>query len=158
MAIKGDRSLRELKDKTSSLATCYDFLVPADGLRVGELGRLLTDETLALLRAELRHINGSGIPTRRPNGMNRYGVILDREVGVPILSGFLEQLIDEYVRPLAYMFFPEDIGAADAVEEFAFTMVIFGIVWTQEMVYIITQLNLFVVQMEINTGLVPEMV
>ena len=42
VAIKGDRSLRELKDKTSSLATCYDFLVPADGLRVGTLDLLMS--------------------------------------------------------------------------------------------------------------------
>lgn len=30
--------------------------------------------------SEVDSINASGIPTRRPNGMNRYGVILD-EVG-----------------------------------------------------------------------------
>ena len=42
VAIKGDQSLRELKDKTSSLATCYDFLVPADGLRVGTLDLLMS--------------------------------------------------------------------------------------------------------------------
>ena len=42
VAIKGDQSLRELKAKTSSLATCYDFMVPADGLRVGTLDLLMS--------------------------------------------------------------------------------------------------------------------
>ena len=39
-------------------------------------------------------------------------------------------------------------GLEHMEEEFVFMMVIFGIVWTLEMVYITTQSNLFAVQME----------
>ena len=41
---------------------------------------LFTDRFRSEFLDELDSINASGIPTRRPNGMNRYGVILD-EVG-----------------------------------------------------------------------------
>ena len=41
---------------------------------------LFTERFRSEFLDELDSINASGIPTRRPNGMNRYGVILD-EVG-----------------------------------------------------------------------------
>lgn len=80
--------------------------------------RLFTQEFLADVLSELEHIEASGIPQRRPNGMNRYGVILDN-VG---LQRALEGLVAAYVRPLAGMLFPELVGADDAVEHYAFTV------------------------------------
>ena len=37
---------------------------------------LFTMEFSKLLLEELEHVSNSGIPMRRPNGMNRYGAIL----------------------------------------------------------------------------------
>ena len=69
----------------------------------------------------------SGIPTRRPNGMNRNGLILDSNVAgaVPMksLMNLIEkELIDRVVRPAGRMLFPEWVGCDDDVEYFAFTI------------------------------------
>ena len=53
---------------------------------------LLAPHVITELRSELERIRDSGIPTRRPNGMNRYGVILDTQVGVPTLDGLISQV------------------------------------------------------------------
>jgi hypothetical protein len=64
-----------------------------------ESAQLLQPEIIAGLRRELARISTAGIPTRRPNGMNRYGVILDAEAagGVPVLDGFVQGLVNECV-------------------------------------------------------------
>eukprot|EP00928_Gymnodinium_smaydae_P090516 TRINITY_DN74302_c0_g1_i1.p1 TRINITY_DN74302_c0_g1~~TRINITY_DN74302_c0_g1_i1.p1 ORF type:complete len:334 (+),score=44.90 TRINITY_DN74302_c0_g1_i1:76-1077(+) len=80
--------------------------------------RLFTAPFVNDLLSELEHIEVSGIPRRRPNGMNRYGVILDN-VG---MESALNGLIDAYVRPLAAMLFPELVGPHDADEHYAFTV------------------------------------
>lgn len=80
--------------------------------------RLFTDEFQKDLLDEIEHIESSGIPQRRPNGMNRYGVILD-QVG---LRTALEGLVAAYVRPLAATIFPELVGAEDAEDHYAFTV------------------------------------
>ena len=49
----------------------------------------------------------AGIPMRRPNGMNRYGAILE-ELGFDALLG---RLVDVYVRPMAQMLFPNLVRA-----------------------------------------------
>ncbi|CAE7632081.1 unnamed protein product, partial [Symbiodinium microadriaticum] len=67
---------------------------------------------------ELERINSAGIPTRRPNGMNRYGVILDQVGFEKALNG----LVDTYIKPLGGMLFPELVGAHDADEHYAFTV------------------------------------
>jgi len=67
---------------------------------------------------ELEHVEGSGIPRRRPNGMNRYGVILDQVGMQSALAGFAT----EYVRPLAATLFPDLVGPLDAEEHYAFTV------------------------------------
>jgi hypothetical protein len=77
------------------------------------------------LRQELDRIAVAGIPTRRPNGMNRHGVILDAEApgAVGSLTGLVEPLIAEYVRPLVAMLFPDAVGTqADMQESFSFTV------------------------------------
>ena len=83
---------------------------------------LLVPSVIAELRAELERIRDSGIPTRRPNGMNRYGVILDTEVGVPTLDGLISELVARYTRPIAAMLFPEHLVHTDTVESFVFTV------------------------------------
>merc|ERR1711865_491237 len=53
------------------------------------------------LMEEIRHFYESGLPARRPNSMNNYGIILN-EIG-------LEPLIDEFQRllqPLGELLFP----------------------------------------------------
>ena len=51
---------------------------------------LFTPAFCTLLLEELEHHEASGIPLRRPNGMNRYGAILDElglEASLAYLSG-----------------------------------------------------------------------
>ncbi|CAE7358438.1 ICU11 [Symbiodinium natans] len=67
---------------------------------------------------ELDRINSAGIPTRRPNGMNRYGVILDQVGFEEALNG----LVGAYIKPLGGMLFPELVGDHDADEHYAFTV------------------------------------
>lgn len=87
--------------------------------------RLLHEEAIASMRAELARVAASGIPTRRPNGMNRWGVILDEDVDGAVshgLSTFVKALVDEYVRPLARMLFSDIVRPGDDSEQFAFTV------------------------------------
>ena len=73
------------------------------------------------------------IPTRRPNGMNRYGIIIDPQIEGAVtyteLNDFIEHLVDDMVRPLSRMLFPELVGrtengpaAEDDCEYYAFTI------------------------------------
>ncbi len=70
----------------------------------------------------------SGIPTRRPNGMNRLGLVWDDEtpggVSYPQILEFRKWLVDLYVRPLSRAFFPHYSGIKemDDVEAYAFTI------------------------------------
>jgi len=80
--------------------------------------RLFTDKFMQDLLDEIDHIQNSGVPRRRPNGMNRYGIILD-QVG---LEAAITGLVQAYVRPLAQMLFPELVGPTDADEHYAFTV------------------------------------
>lgn len=79
---------------------------------------LFTPKFVEELLEELEHIESSGIPRRRPNGMNRFGAILDK-VGLAALS---KGLADRYFRPLGAMLFPELAGPTDLEEEYAFTI------------------------------------
>eukprot|EP00434_Breviolum_minutum_P027964 symbB.v1.2.024742.t2/scaffold2365.1/size83366/10 len=72
---------------------------------------LFTEHFLSEFLSEVDSINASGIPTRRPNGMNRYGVILDEE-----------GLCKAYLQPLAAMLFPELVGPHDVDGHYAFTV------------------------------------
>lgn len=66
------------------------------------------------------HIDGasfdqSKIPTRRPNGMNRYGLLLypssiEGSVQLAEFTRFYEELVDLVVRPLGRLLFPEYVG------------------------------------------------
>ncbi|CAB9524671.1 Inherit from bactNOG: 2og-fe(ii) oxygenase [Seminavis robusta] len=74
-------------------------------------------------------IEAAGIPTRRPNGMNRYGVIIDPNiegaVSYPGINTWMQQLVDEFVRPLLRMLFPQLTSRhhpEDDCESYAFTI------------------------------------
>jgi len=80
------------------------------------------------LRHHLQKVQTSGIPTRRPNGMNRYGVVLDPSgetqgaVQYAQVDHFHTWLVDHYVRPLGRLLFPEFIREGDDASSYAFTI------------------------------------
>lgn len=84
--------------------------------------QLLVPAVIAELKQELAHLTSAGIPLRRPNGMNRYGIILDPEVGVPTLDGLVSGMVQEYARPIAAMLFPDTLRHSDTTESFVFTI------------------------------------
>jgi hypothetical protein len=89
------------------------------------VGKILTDNTISKMRNELTRIASSGIPTRRPNGMNRFGIIPDLEVDGGVSNGidmFVADLVDQYVRPILQTLFPKHINIQDTTEWFAFTI------------------------------------
>ncbi|KAJ9451439.1 hypothetical protein DIPPA_52099 [Diplonema papillatum] len=67
---------------------------------------------------ELTHWNNSGIPIRRPNGMNRYGMILG-DFG---FDDALNRVARKYVGPIAQALYPAFVGATDIVEQYTFTI------------------------------------
>ena len=89
--------------------------------------QLLAPAGISRIRDLLDSAASSGIPTRRPNGMNRRGVIVDPNVpgAVPVKSliALVEgEIIDRVVRPVGRMLFPDRIGCGDDAEYFAFTI------------------------------------
>ena len=88
-------------------------------------GKILTPRAIEMLRSELHRARESGIPVRRPNAMNRYGVILDGSVNGAVANGlevFMEELVANFVRPIAETIFPDIVGPGDASEFLAFTV------------------------------------
>jgi len=65
---------------------------------------------------EVQHYEASGIPLRRPNGMNRYGAILD-QLGLEDSMAYLSR---RYLRPLGQLLYPYLISTGDADEHYAF--------------------------------------
>jgi len=69
------------------------------------------------------------IPTRRPNGMNRYGIIIDPNIEGSVsydeLNHYIQHMVSDFVRPLARMLFPEVTSRnnpEDDHESYAFTI------------------------------------
>lgn len=74
-------------------------------------------------------INDSGIPRRRPNGMNRFGGVfhpadgVDGAVALESWNHFYKDLMDTYVLPLGRKYFSSYIRSAkDDAESYAFTI------------------------------------
>eukprot|EP00571_Detonula_confervacea_P011858 CAMPEP_0172302882 /NCGR_PEP_ID=MMETSP1058-20130122/4526_1 /TAXON_ID=83371 /ORGANISM="Detonula confervacea, Strain CCMP 353" /LENGTH=413 /DNA_ID=CAMNT_0013013535 /DNA_START=147 /DNA_END=1388 /DNA_ORIENTATION=+ len=89
--------------------------------------QLLTPSGIAHIRNLLDMATSSGIPTRRPNGMNRHGVIVDPNVyGAVSMKSLVklveEEVINRVVRPVGRMLFPDRVGCNDDVDYFAFTI------------------------------------
>lgn len=94
-----------------------DLLTPAGAPNVWRLP-LFTDRFCTMLLEELRHYEASGIPLRRPNGMNRFGAILD-QLG---LDASLDYLSRRFVRPLGQLLYPWLISHGDADEHYGFVV------------------------------------
>mmetsp|Transcript_23209 Transcript_23209/g.54774 ORF Transcript_23209/g.54774 Transcript_23209/m.54774 type:complete len:306 (-) Transcript_23209:8-925(-) len=69
--------------------------------------------------AELDHLEASGIPLRRPNGMNRYGAILSN---LGFQEGLLQPLMRLVVKPLARELWPEWVDPKDCNETYGFVV------------------------------------
>mmetsp|Transcript_21716 Transcript_21716/g.73047 ORF Transcript_21716/g.73047 Transcript_21716/m.73047 type:complete len:368 (-) Transcript_21716:148-1251(-) len=86
------------------------------------VGQLLSPEAVGRLRAELDRLSASEVPTRRPNGMNRYGLLLTEPGAGPDLRPWLAGLVGRAARPVASALFPAHLGPGDADETYAFTV------------------------------------
>lgn len=100
------------KEPTPGVYTCNNFL---------------SEEGVRRIRAHLEAASQSGIPKRRPNGMNRHGLVLDEETqgGVTYskIDSFRNLLVEEYIRPMGRMFFRDFIGSfEDDQTSYAFTI------------------------------------
>uniref|UniRef100_A0A7S3K389 Fe2OG dioxygenase domain-containing protein n=1 Tax=Aureoumbra lagunensis TaxID=44058 RepID=A0A7S3K389_9STRA len=72
--------------------------------------RLLNDEFIADLIDEFEHLRSSGIPLRRPNGMNRHGCILSH---LGFQEGFLNSTLAPVLRKLGLALYPKALRAED---------------------------------------------
>jgi len=68
----------------------------------------------------------SPIPKRRPNAMNRYGLVIDKDseggVTYPEIDAFRDFVVDRYMRPFGRTWFNEYAGPDDDKEAYAFTI------------------------------------
>ena len=69
---------------------------------------LFSDDYCAALIAEVEHFQRSGLPVRRPNSMNNYGLIVN-EIG---LEPMIDRLQREVLAPVAEALFPAQGGGA----------------------------------------------
>lgn len=114
------RNAVEAKDPDALRELCQETNV-ANVYRV----RLFTPHFIQLLLEELQHQKSSGIPIRRPNGMNRYGLVLndDKNFGIGIgLGAVLTHWVDVYLKPLASLAFPDFVGPDDLEEQYSFVV------------------------------------
>lgn len=95
-----------------------DLAQPAATARGVRTLTLFTPAFCADLLGELDHWEASGIPLRRPNGMNRYGAALDA-LG---MGAALHGLVEAYVRPVAQLLFPSSATDADFAEHHGFVV------------------------------------
>ena len=79
---------------------------------------LFTADFCSVLLGELDRLAAAGIPVRRPNGMNRYGLILS-DLG---FGDLLRALSNQLVAPLALELFPEWVGVRDCEEQYGFSV------------------------------------
>ena len=80
--------------------------------------RVLSDRFVRKLSAELAHLRSSGIPLRRPNGMNRHGCILS-QLG---FEDAIEAICARALRPLGLRLFPRALKASDISHSYAFSV------------------------------------
>ena len=71
------------------------------------------------LRAEIERFRNAGIPMRRPNSMNRYGLVINESIG---LHNMMKTFVAKFVGPLAQMLFPASVGPTDCATFHAFTV------------------------------------
>ena len=123
-SIEAARDNPTLANEENVLSSFIEAGPPGKGLAY--TCRLLTPEGIRALRFELDKATSSGIPLRRPNAMNRYGCIIDKDVDGAVslssLTSFVEDLIDDIARPVGRAFFNDTVGTEDDKEHFAFTI------------------------------------
>ena len=95
--------------------------------QVYRIPQFLTEEGIRRIRHHLTEIkHSSKIPTRRPNAMNRHGIVMDDETEGGVyyqeLADFRTWLVDVYLRPLGRALFPDSIGWGDDASAYAFTI------------------------------------
>jgi hypothetical protein len=139
------RREEEEEDPASSSTTCWRWIAPDVYVCDRFLSPMGTATLQRFVDAALR---GSGIPRRRPNGMNRFGGIFhpaavihndsdsdsdnDNDDGMDVVDGavalqtferFYAELLHDHVRPLGRHFFKRYIRSdADDGESYAFTI------------------------------------
>jgi hypothetical protein len=69
----------------------------------------------------------ANIPYKRPNSMNRYGLIINPPnmigaLNIQALTAFYQQFFHQYIRPLGSLFFPETVSHFDDDDSYAFTI------------------------------------
>ena len=86
----------------------------------------LTEDGIRAIRCHLDAIADSEIPIRRPNGMNRYGLLFDPTIPGGIVRtevhDFLDTLVDNFIRPIGRMFFSSHVNKNDDAKYYAFTI------------------------------------
>ncbi|XP_030476410.1 2-oxoglutarate and iron-dependent oxygenase domain-containing protein CP2-like isoform X2 [Syzygium oleosum] len=99
--------LRALKENTEESFRSI-ITEPSPGIYVFEM---LQSRARAMLLSEVenfeRWVHDTNFRIMRPNTMNKYGVVLD-DFG---LENMLARMMDEFVRPIARVFYPEVGGA-----------------------------------------------
>jgi len=100
-----ERNLLSLLEESSTVSGVYTLPI-------------FTPLFCTMLREELRHLEASGIPLRRPNGMNRFGAILDFLGMEESFTHFLHK----YLSPIAQLVFPHLVSVEDATEHYAFAV------------------------------------
>lgn len=122
-----------LTDIENHIQSLWDSTDHSD---VYSMDSFLTNEGVVWLRRQLEYVKNTGIPLRRPNAMNRYGVIvsssshtdfdqkIDGSVQLSSLDQFITSLIDFCIRPLCRLLFPSLVGQnkEDDLEHYAFTI------------------------------------
>jgi len=133
-----DKDYSELVGQEEFIKSLWENMVPFDSHALSNgnsvyKSELLTEEGIRWVRSHLDKVDKSGLPTRRPNGMNRKGYIIDdvkctQEDYVPgavcfnPLSQFVNELVRQYVRPMGRLLYPEFVHVKDDIETFAFTI------------------------------------
>ncbi|XP_075254340.1 2-oxoglutarate and iron-dependent oxygenase domain-containing protein 2-like [Convolutriloba macropyga] len=100
-----EREIRDLLHETTQVDGVFQLV-----------NGLFTDEFRKLFLEELDYLSNSGIPMRRPNGMNRYGAILG-EIG---FQSVFDGISREYLQPIVEMLYPNFISHEDASDNYAF--------------------------------------
>ena len=103
-------------DEASRVRALQALVQATDVLGVWALP-LLSRGFCAKLLEEIAHLRNSGVPLRRPNGMNRFGAIL---TDLGFQDGLLELLASHIVRPLANVLYPQWVQGDEVEEVFGF--------------------------------------
>jgi len=106
----------EQPDQTHRIRALRALVEPTNVPGVWALPLLSRDFCHKLLE-EMAHLRKSGVPLRRPNGMNRFGAIL---TSLGFQEGLLEQLARHIVRPLANALYPQWVQGSEVEEVFGF--------------------------------------